>query len=147
MTAIISLVFVVLLIVALWKVFTKAGKPGWHSLIPILNIWDLGNIAWNSKMAAIYIGLSVVFGALSGATAGSESNGALTAISGIVSIGFLAFEVMMMHKLSKSFGHGIGFTLGLIFLSPIFFMILGFGSSQYIGPEGNGAAVNTPPQA
>lgn len=40
-----------------------------------------------------------------------------------------------MHKLSKAFGHGIGFTLGLIFLSPIFMLILGFGNSQYIGKK------------
>ncbi|MCR5651378.1 MAG: DUF5684 domain-containing protein [Lachnospiraceae bacterium] len=38
--------------------------------------------------------------------------------------------------MSKSFGHGFGFTLGLLFLSPLFTLILGLGSSQYIGPQG-----------
>jgi hypothetical protein len=41
---------------------------------------------------------------------------------------------MVVNDLSKSFGHGVGFTLGLIFLSPIFIPILGFGGSLYVGP-------------
>ena len=57
-------------------------------------------------------------------------------------LGLVCYLVMMVvclvdvHKLSKSFGHGFGFTLGLIFLSPIFTLILGLGASQYIGPGG-----------
>jgi hypothetical protein len=43
---------------------------------------------------------------------------------------------MVLHLLSKSFGNGIGFTLGLIFLNPIFILILGFGDAKYIGPAG-----------
>ena len=44
-TTIISLVICVLIIAAMWKVFTKAGHPGWACLIPIYNIYILCKIA------------------------------------------------------------------------------------------------------
>lgn len=44
--------------------------------------------------------------------------------------------IIVYNDPSKSFGHGVGFTIGLIFLSPIFLCILGFGSSRYLGPAG-----------
>ena len=40
-------------------------------------------------------------------------------------------SVVVYARLSKVFGHGVGFTLGLVFLSGIFMLILGFGSSKY----------------
>ena len=48
-------------------------------------------------------------------------------------IAALIIEINEDSKLSKSFGHGAGFTVGLVFLNPIFKLILGFGSSQYVG--------------
>ena len=57
--------------------------------------------------------------------------------------------IMVYNDLSKSFGHGVGFTLGLIFLSWIFLAILAWGSSQYQGPAaaagGTGAMAPPPP--
>ena len=55
--------------------------------------------------------------------------------------------IMVYNDLSKSFGHGVGFTLGLIFLSWIFLAILAWGSSQYQGPAAavGGAAAMAPP--
>jgi hypothetical protein len=47
--------------------------------------------------------------------------------------------------LSKSFGHGVGFTLGLIFLSVIFYYILAFGSSTYRGPAAGMSLMGPPP--
>jgi len=57
--------------------------------------------------------------------------------------------IIVYNDLSKSFGHGVGFTLGLIFLSWIFLAILAWGSSQYGGPAaaagGTGAMAAPPP--
>jgi hypothetical protein len=53
--------------------------------------------------------------------------------------------IIVYNDLSKSFGHGVGFTLGLIFLSWIFLAILAWGSSQYRGPAAPGAAALAPP--
>jgi hypothetical protein len=48
----------------------------------------------------------------------------------------LFLAIWMINLLSKSFGRGIMCTLGLIFLSPLFYLILGFGDAKYIGPAG-----------
>ena len=48
----------------------------------------------------------------------------------------LVFAVWMMNLLSLSFGKGVGFTLGLLFLSPIFYPILAFSNAEYKGPAG-----------
>ena len=64
----------------------------------------------------------------------SASDGFLLSfVGGSCSVAGLVIGIMGLHKVSKAFGHGAGFTLGLIFLNPIFLLILGFGSSQYLG--------------
>lgn len=105
----IGLIIAVIVLAAEWKVYTKAGKPGWAIIIPIYNVIVLLQIAgkpwwWLLLFFVPFVNIIVM--------------------------------VMAMHSLSKSFGHGIGFTLGLIFLSPIFLLILGFGDSRYVGPGG-----------
>lgn len=109
LVSLIGLIIAVIVIAAEWKVYTKAGKPGWAVLIPIYNVIVLLQI-----IGKPWWWLLLMF------------------------VPFVNFIVMIMaiHSLSKSFGHGIGFTLGLIFLSPIFLLILGFGSSRYVGPSG-----------
>src|SRR4051812_35364318 len=85
-------ILAVLMVVALWKIFTKAGKPGWASLIPIYNTIVLLQIAGYSGWFILIFFIPIIN---------------------------IIFAFMVYHKLSQSFGHGIGFTLGLIFLSPI----------------------------
>lgn len=98
--AIITLALFVLVVVAIFKVFKRGGKPGWHSLIPVLNFMDLLEIGGNPKWFVVLI-LFVPF-------------------ANIYAL------IKMYDGLSKRFGHGTGFTLGLIFFGPIFFMILAF---------------------
>jgi hypothetical protein len=90
--------------VALWKIFTKAGKLGWASLIPIYNF-----VIWLQV-----VGLSgwLVF---------------------LMAVPFVNVILMMYtsYRLAKCFGKGLGFALGLIFLSPIFLPILGFSDAKY----------------
>jgi len=101
------LAILILYIVAEWKIFTKAGKPGWASLIPIYNLIVLLRIVGKP---GIWI---LVF-----------------LIPGVN----IVFAIWLMHQLSKSFGHGVGFTLGLLFFNTIFILILGLGDSKYVGP-------------
>ena len=54
-------------------------------------------------------------------------------IATVLELVAFVIAIIQQVKLSKVFGHGIGFALGLIFLSPFFRLILGFGSSQYVG--------------
>jgi len=112
------LAIIVLLIASIWIVFTKAGKPGWAAIIPIYNIIVL---------------LEIV---------GKPWWWLLLMLIPIVNIVIL---VIVYHKLSLSFGHEVGFTLGLIFLGIIFLPILAFGSSKYVGPGGVQIQPQTPP--
>jgi len=102
----IYLVIVLLMLIAIWKIFTKAGKPGWAAIIPIYNIIILLEIVdkplwwfilWFIPFVNIIIGI-------------------------IVSI-----------ELAKKFGQSTGFAVGLILLPIIFYPILGFGSYKYTG--------------
>ena len=113
MFSIVMLVVVVVMIASVWKVFAKAGKPGWAAIVPIYNIVVLLELAgkpvwWFILMLVPFVNLVVMF---------------------LVYLG-----------LAKNFGKGSGFGVGLIFLSFIFFPILGFGAARYVGSPSAAAA-------
>jgi len=103
----IYMVILVLVIVAFWKVFTKAGKPGWSGIIPVMNVLQMLDIAgkpwwWIILMCIPFVDIVILF---------------------IVNI-----------AVARAFGKGVGFGIGLTILMPIFYLILGFGSAQYQRP-------------
>lgn len=105
---IVILVISILTLVALWKIFVKAGKPGWACIIPFYSTYCLFDIAWG--------------------------NGWLFLLSFVPFVNIVVM-IMMYFKLAKAFGKGTGFGFGLLFLNTIFVLILGFGSAEYIGPK------------
>lgn len=130
-----ALVWYILQMAAQWRLFTKAGEPGWKCLIPFYNYFTQYKLTWNGTMFWVTLALTFMSALLSSI---SENGG-----SGLVSIlsfvcGLVLFVIVVManYKLSVSYGHGIGFTIGLLLLHPIFILILGFGGSEYIGPNG-----------
>jgi hypothetical protein len=117
---IIGLLIALFLIVAMWKVFTKAGQPGWASIIPIYNLYVWCKIVGRPGWWIILLLIPFV-----------------NFIIGII----------LSIDLAKSFGKGAGFGIGLALLGVIFWPILGFGSAQYQGPSAApGLAVSPPPQ-
>jgi len=110
------LVLVVFYVICGWKVFEKAGQPGWAALIPIYSSYILTKIIgkpwyWLLLMLIPYIGI--------------------------------IWSIWAINLLSKSFGKSEGFTVGLILLWFIFWPILAFDKSiQYQGPAGNPGAAN-----
>ncbi len=126
-------VWYVLQVIAMWKIFTKAGEAGWKSLIPFYNAFVQYRITWSSTMFWVEFVLVALSGVLSSL---DSKNGLVTVLTVIVAIALIVISVIADNKLAKSFGHGIGFTLGLIFLDPVFKLILAFGKSEYIGPNG-----------
>ena len=106
--SIIILAICIVMIVANWKIFTKAGERGWASIVPFYNMYVLFKIAFGNGWFFLLCLVPVV-----------------NAVIGI----------MLYFKLSKAFGHGVGFGFGLLFLTPIFFLILAFGSSEYEGAQ------------
>jgi len=120
----------ILLIIATWKIFTKAGEGGWKSLIPIYNTYTYFKISWKPVIFLVSIACSALVYFLSG----SDSE-VVSYICKLLSLAVLVIHILQTHKLSKSFGHGVGFTIGLILLPNIFTLILGFGKSEYLGPQ------------
>jgi len=137
---IISVLISVLMIVAHWFVYTKAGQPGWAVLIPIYNFIVLlkivGRPVWWIFLVLQVILFEVIFilnpGILTGVLYGAS---AITTIFTCI---------IIVNGLSKSFGKDAGFTVGLIFLGFIFYPILGFGKAKYIGPGGIPPTADTP---
>lgn len=95
------------LIAAFWIVFSKAGRPGWASLIPLYNTYVLLKIIGRPGWWLVLMCLPIV-----------------NFVIGIIA----------MIDLARSFGRGTGFGIGLLFLAPIFIPILAFGGSRYLGP-------------
>ena len=135
------LIVAVLPIVAMWKVYVKAGVPGWGVLVPIYNMYLLFKIAWKTKMCWIMLACMLLPGLLSGFMVGMDGNEVLAVILPLLmmacAIAAIAIGIINTVKLAKAFGKGGGFAVGLLFLSIIFYCILAFGKAQYIGTEGN----------
>lgn len=129
----------VLQVVAYWKIFTKAGKAGWLSLIPVVNTWNQIDLSWSRTVAWIWLALTVVTGFMSRNTNAAQQNGEAytpnmaAAILGLI---LLVITVVGLYKLAKAFGKGFGFFIGLLLLNPIFMLILGFGDARYQGKQG-----------
>ena len=138
MTAIgtlVSFVMTVLSIVGRWKTFRKMGEPGWKCLIPLYSTWVEYSHTWNPVMM-IPVCLLCGVGSLMSQRAAEGS--VLYYLALAVSLAGGVLNIMGMHKLSKAFGHGGGFTAGLFLFPGIFSIILGFGSSRFIGRDGVG---------
>jgi len=101
---ILILVIAVIMIVANWKVFTKAGKPGWASIIPLYNMYVMFEIA--------------------------GINGWMFLLT-FVPIANIIIQIMLYLNLAKKFEKSTGFAIGLILLNPIFLLMLAFGNAEY----------------
>ena len=114
------LAFFVINIVANWKIFTKANQPGWASIVPFYKSYIAFKIYWGNGwlfLVPLVLGLLGFIPLL----------GTLLVIAGVV------INVITQYKKAVAFGQGIGFTIGLVLVSPIFNMILGLGNYQYLG--------------
>lgn len=103
------LAIIVFMIAAIWKVFTKAGEPGWACLIPIYN-------------AIVYLKIS-----------GKPWWWLFLFIIPIVN---LIIALLASLGLAKNFGKGGGFGVGIWLLGPIFVPILAFGDAKFVGTKG-----------
>lgn len=101
------IIVAVISIVGQWKVFTKAGKPGWACIIPIYNLIVLLEIVGKPTWWVFLFLIPCVN---------------------------IIFLIWATNLLSKSFGQSEGFTIGLLLLGFIFWPILGFGNYKYLGP-------------
>ncbi len=135
----------VLLVIAYWKMFTKAGEAGWKSIIPLYNIYIAFKIAWKDGSAFwIYFVTTVIcyvaYGIAATNAAGSSSGdvGAIIAsvialIAGIVS---LVWNIRFLIRQARSYNKGIGCAILAIFFPNIMTLYYGFASTAiYQGPQ------------
>lgn len=103
---IISLVLCVFVLVCMWIVFRKAGKPGWAAIVPFYNLYVLFDITWGSGMRFLLL---------------------------LIPIYNIILSIQTQVRLAKAFGKSGGFAAGLIFLPYIFIPLLAFGKETYQG--------------
>lgn len=97
---------IALTIASMWKVFAKAGKPGWAAIVPIYNIITLLEIAGKPTWWFVLF---------------------------LIPIANFICAILVMMSLAQNFGKSSGFGLGLAFLGPVFFPMLAFGDAKYQG--------------
>ncbi len=129
------LVFLVLEIIADWKIFQKAGEPGWKSIIPVYNEYTAYRIVWRVEFFWISFALNLLAGILQSWYEDSTASTADGILIMIPSMLAAILGIVYSVKTARAFGKGTGFILGLIFLNPVFRIILGFGSAQYLGAD------------
>ena len=92
-----------------WKIFAKAGEPGWGVFVPIYNLYLVCKISGRPEWWVILFFIPLV-----------------NVVIGLI----IAMDI------AKAFAKGPGFGLGLWLLGFVFVPILGFGSAQYMKPGG-----------
>jgi hypothetical protein len=101
----IMLLFIIITAESQWKIFIKAGKKGWASIIPVYNTIVLLEITEKPVWWFFLLLIPLVN---------------------------IVIAIMIINSLSKSFGKDEGFTAGLIFLPFVFYPLLGLSKVEYI---------------
>jgi len=118
---ILYLAVIAILVIGMWKVFEKAGKPGWAAIVPIYNFIVLIEIVGKPMIWVLWLLIPCVN---------------------------FVFIIWLYNLVSKSFGKSEGFTVGMVLFPYIFWPILGFGDAKYLGPSAaeaqNGGFGNNP---
>ena len=103
---ILSLIIGILTLVAEWMIFKKMGRQGWEGIVPFYNTYVLCQELYGNGWKFLLL---------------------------LIPIANFVFAIITMVKLAKAFGKSGGFAVGLVFLSVIFYCILAFDQSQYMG--------------
>lgn len=104
----IVLVIAVISLVGMWKIFVKAGKPGWGAIIPFYNTYCLFEMSFGTGWLFL-----------------------LTFVPCVNAV----ILIIMWIKLAQAFGKGAAFGLGILFFPFVFLPMLGFGDAQFTGPR------------
>lgn len=143
------LILIILTIASIWMVFQKAGESGWKAVIPVYNNYVMLRISGHSGWWILLLLVPILIVAIamlsidptSFAQQMNAANGGGAGWLGIaMNAFFISVQVMwivatiMLYDLARSFGRGLGFTIGMTMLPFVFWPILGFGDDEYRGP-------------
>ena len=113
-----------------WIIFKKAGKPGWHSIIPVLHMYDEYDLCWkgsNGILAAICLFITCL------SNESASQSGVMILITGIAAFLYLILEFKESRRLAWSFGKSSIFGFFLFLFGGLGRIILGLGSAKYQG--------------
>jgi len=147
MVLVLTLIWWILLIVARWKIFTKAGEAGWKSIIPIYSDYVQWRIGWKrtglfwGAIALVFVGYALLIAG--GMIAVDSSSGSMSVggggILGIVGVvcmlAGIIINLIAVYKLFVSFGKGVGWFILYILFPNFVLLALGFGASQHQGAQ------------
>jgi hypothetical protein len=105
--ALVQLALMVLLVVSFWKIFKKAGQPGWAAIVPIYNVIVYLKIVNRPLWWIILLLIPIVN---------------------------IVFAIIITNDLAKAFNKGTGWTIGMVLVGVVFYPMLAFGSDAYAGP-------------
>jgi Family of unknown function (DUF5684) len=129
---VIALLLTILQVICFWILYDKAGQPGWAAIIPVYATIIKLKVAGKPVSWVIWFMQYYVFYIL---WVGTREPVALL-LYFFSLIANLVFYILVLNGISKSFGKDQGWTVGLFFLPFVFFPILAFGDSKYVGPGG-----------
>jgi hypothetical protein len=101
---VVDFALIALMVAAMWRIYTKAGKPGWAAIVPIYNVVVMLEIAGKPMIWLVWLLIPFVN---------------------------IYFGLALLFAFARKFGKGVGFALGMIFLAPIFYPLLAWGDAQY----------------
>lgn len=131
----INIITCIMSVIAIWKLFTKAGEAGWKSLIPFYGEYIMYKLCWKIKFFWISFALSMV--RMAGLYLLEKSLVTETLYDVISLIGFvlmfvlLMFQFLFCRRLASAFGKGAGFGTLMFLFAPVFMLILAFGKAEY----------------
>ncbi len=143
-----SLAMSVLQIIATWKLYEKAGEPGWSSIVPVYNFMQQIKIATGSfKLAWIYLGMMIayilcvflyyVMSIVNEAYVALILELGIILVCTVILFGAAAIGMYTYYMFAKSYGKSQAFCILSIFFPQIMVIIMGFDkTTQYVGPKG-----------
>lgn len=139
-SSLVYLTFMVITVIAEWKLFKKFGEKQWKSLIPGYNSYLMYRYTWKPSAFWIYIVSMVAFNVLNSSSkdmAQTAPDSVWVTVLLLLAFPFgiltAVYSILSSLRIAESFGKGKLFCIGLILLYPIFISILGFGKSNYFG--------------
>jgi len=128
---IISLILWVLQVIALWKIFTKAGQSGWKAIIPLYNVFIMFKISWST----MWFWISLIVFVLASALLSFATVTICVVLGGLLMLFYNIVMLIMLFKFVRSFNWGVGMFILTIIVPVIMLFVLAFGKAEYIGPD------------
>lgn len=125
-------VLLILLVIGRWRLFSKAGKPGWHSLIPFLSNYEEFSLCWKGWIGIL--NLLCIIGAYLDFRSSTPNNLTFLLMAVLLLAAFIT-SLLESLKLAKAFGKGTGVGVMLLLFHQLSRFCLGVSRAKYAGKE------------